>query len=764
MRHLSNLIIFVIISLCFIVSAGANEMITGSLDPAVNSEDLPFPHVSVHADGMRVGITGSGSDDSNGFVDILSATQGYPVLSDIDPDIIWQRCLGGSGGDCATSMKKISNGGYILAGSSDSDDGDVTGLHSSESNGSDYWVVQLSGTGELIWEKCLGGSNDDQATSVIETSDGGYVVAGFTTSDDGEVTGFHHGDESYYADYWVVQLSGTGELIWEKCLGGSGDDHATSVIETSDGGYIVAGFTTSDDGDVSGFHKGEYPTDGDYWVVKLSGNGELIWEKCLGGSGNDYAESIITTDDGGYILAGGTQSDDDDVTGNHGITDYWVVKISGTGELIWEKCFGGSDADVPYDIIQTGDGGFIVAGTTISRDGDITSPHGNFDYWVVKLSGAGDIIWEKCLGGSAAEEAYSISGTNDGYIIAGYSDSIDGDVSEHDYGGCYWIVKLSGAGELIWEKCLGGKSTVTGYAITRAYGVYGLYGDRYIVGGFTRADAGDVIGNHGSADYWVVEFTMVPVPIASFITDPVSGPAPLTVLFTDTSTGSPTSWDWAFGDGSTSTIQNPSYEFADPGSYDVSLTVSHAQGSDTSHATVTVEDPGSSINLTLQSGWNLVSVPQYPIRDQDTLEKLFGSVSSAGHSISMYNASAQAWEVPLPAHQVTPLEAYFVYSIEKACILVSYASDQPEPETMLYPTWNQIGYCGITAEETQSYLSSLGDAWTFVSGYNASDQEYEETIIRGGTGPYSDCRPLEPGRGYWLYCEEEMVFHPFFDQ
>ncbi|MBK5286119.1 MAG: hypothetical protein JJE25_12025, partial [Bacteroidia bacterium] len=157
--------------------------------------------------------------------------------------------------------------------------------------------------------------------------------------------------------FWVNGFAQAPAIQWQKCLGGTGDDRANSIQQTSDGGYIVAGSALSNDGDVTGQHG--Y---GDYWVVKLDSFGTLQWQKCLGGDTMDYASSIIQTSDGGYIVAGHTRSNNGDVTGNHGSMDYWIVKLNSTGNLQWQKCFGGTSDDRASCIRQTNDGGYIVAG------------------------------------------------------------------------------------------------------------------------------------------------------------------------------------------------------------------------------------------------------------------------------------------------------------------------------------------------------------------------------------------------------------------
>jgi len=350
------------------------------------------------------------------------------------PDIEWQKCLGGTVWDFAYSIQQTGDGGFIVAGYTESNDGDVSGNH----GGYDSWVVKLNSSGNIEWQKCLGGTDYDFAIFIQQTSDGGFIVAGETNSNDGDVSG-NHGS----SDFWVVKLNNSGNILWQKCLGGTDEDKARSVQQTSDGGFIVAGNTHSNDGDVLGNH-GYF----DFWVVKLNISGNIEWQKCLGGTENDYAESIQQTIDGGFIVAGKTFSNDGDVSGNHSsFGDYWVVKLSGSGDIEWQKCLGGTDGDGAHSIQQTSDGEFIVAGYTHSNDGDVSGIHGwgYHDFWIVKLSSLGNIQWQKCLGGKCWDEAYSIQQTNDGeFIVAGVTASNDGDVSGNHGEGYpdYWLVKL----------------------------------------------------------------------------------------------------------------------------------------------------------------------------------------------------------------------------------------------------------------------------------------------------------------------------------
>src|SRR5690554_6007011 len=216
----------------------------------------------------------------------------------------------------------------------------------------------LSAQADVNWQISLGGSGDDTSYSIEKTSDNGFIVAGRSNSTDGDVTG-NQGD----FDYWVVKLNESGELEWEKTYGGTQMDSASEIIQTLDGGYIMIGYTLSNDGDVT-INNGI----SDYWVVKIDSSGNIEWERSYGGSGLDMGQSIDQTDDGGYILAGQSGSNDGDVSNNHGNMDYWIVKINSSGDIEWEKSYGGSNSDGPSKIKQTSDGGYIVTGSSASND------------------------------------------------------------------------------------------------------------------------------------------------------------------------------------------------------------------------------------------------------------------------------------------------------------------------------------------------------------------------------------------------------------
>lgn len=348
------------------------------------------------------------------------------------------------------SIRQTTDNGYIVAGSDFLPSGaDSIGNHGAR----DFLVMKLTSGGTISWIKAFGGSNNEEARSVIQTTDGGYIVAGYTGSSDGDLAG---NAAPWYTDYWVVKLDASGNIAWQKTYGGTLYDYATAIRQTADGGYIVAGYSGSKDGDVTGTHWGG--SDDDYWLVKLDASGTISWQQSYGGSGEDQAYSIEQTTDGGYVVTGSSASNDGLVSGNHNPggskKDFWTLKLDTSGNLSWQICYGGTGDDIAYSIQQTMDMGYILAGTVKPTDTtgvDITGYHGNAgtDYWIVKLDGAGNLSWQKCLGGQGEEDARAVSETADGgFIIAGTEHSADGDVgytTDVNYSHT-WVVKLGGGG------------------------------------------------------------------------------------------------------------------------------------------------------------------------------------------------------------------------------------------------------------------------------------------------------------------------------
>ena len=295
----------------------------------------------------------------------------------------WQKTYGGNYHDSSSSIRQTSDGGFILAS--------ATGSFGAGS--ADAWVLKLSPNGTVEWQKTYGGDYSDWVDSIWQTRDGGYIVAGGTESFGGG-----------YADIWVLKLSPDGTVEWQKTYGGDGSDSADSIQQTRDGGYIVAGSTESFGGVYN-----------DAWVLKLMPDGTIEWQKTYGDFAYDWLNSILQTDDDGYIVAGVTMSIADDDIG------FWVLKLSSNGAVEWQKTYGVGLGGWANSIQQTADGGYIVAGW-------VEVPHTKDDpvedLLVMKLSPDGSIEWQKTSGGDNPDLADSIQQTSDGgYIVAGWTES-----------------------------------------------------------------------------------------------------------------------------------------------------------------------------------------------------------------------------------------------------------------------------------------------------------------------------------------------------
>ena len=426
------------------------------------------------------------------------------------PVIEWQKMLGGSndegffGNDQLASSQQTSDGGFILAGYTKSNNGDVSGNHGNM----DAWVVKIDSAGNLDWQRTYGGSNYDAAHCIHQTDDGGYIVGCISASNDGDVSGGHG-----LGDFWIVKINESGDMQWQKSLGGSSNEDLNAISQTSDGGYIAIGTTSSQNGDVSGFDNTI-----NIWVVKLDETGAIEWEKVLGGSAQDTGMDIKQTNEGGYILTSFVASNNNFVSGNHGSFDYWIVKLSVSGEIEWRKAYGGTQFDVATCIQTTTDGGYIVAGGAQSTNGNVTGNHGASDYWIVKLNAFGVIEWQKAFGGSNYETAFAIQQTKDGgYIVGGWSNSTDGDVLENHGNNDYWILKINNLGELQWQKSLGGSKDDYADDITQTAD------GGYLVSGISKSNDGDVSGNHAANtfDYWVVKLGPEQVDVNDLPSNPI---------------------------------------------------------------------------------------------------------------------------------------------------------------------------------------------------------------------------------------------------
>ncbi|WP_409199180.1 hypothetical protein [Methanospirillum lacunae] len=419
---------------------------------------------------LPVSVAGSDSlESSYHTIDIE-----YPDI--ITPEIYWQKCLNGPITDSSYIIQQTSDGGYLLIGRPDSSG--ENGTDSRQNPG--YWIVKQSPGGEIVWQKSYRGSGWQSPDILSQTESCGYAYGGKFGPGEKNATINQSMNTS-----WIIKLTREGLISWEKSLDTPNHEEIHSIQQTRDSGYIVSGSIRFPDG----LHTPSR-SDRDIWIAKLTSSGDLIWKKTFGGTKDDLGYSIRQTIDGGYIMAGASASHDGDVSGNHGDLDYWIVKLTPGVEITWQKCFGGSQNDIPYFIQQLSDGGYIIAGASASDDGDVSGNHGELDYWIVKLSPGGDLAWQRCLGGKGIDEAKSIRQTRDGgYIVAGGSASDDGDVTGNHGDSDYWIVKLGPDGGLKWEKSLGGSMYDSGESILQTND------GGYIIAGITLSEDIDIAGN-----------------------------------------------------------------------------------------------------------------------------------------------------------------------------------------------------------------------------------------------------------------------------
>ena len=338
-----------------------------------------------------------------GWTDSFGNERDFWVLKlKSDGTVEWQKTYGGEGWEEARSIQQTSDGGYIVTGSTNTFETDA------------LLVLKLSPNGTIDWQKTYGGDDLERGNCIRQTPDGGYIVAGTTRT-------FSVGID----DLWVLKLRPDGTVEWERTYGGNDWEVMNSIQQTGDGGYIVAGDTSSF------VPRGQEAPD--VWILKLNSDGTVEWEKIYGGDDSDEVDSIQQTSDGGYIVAGTTRSFG---AGSKNIMDIWVLKLRPDGTVEWQKTYGGVHWDVGSSIQQTSDGGYIVAGEI-----EFSSP--GSDAWILKLKADGSIEWQKRYGGGGQDRAVSIQQTSDrGYIMLGEAESFGagkGDI---------WVLKLMPDGSI----------------------------------------------------------------------------------------------------------------------------------------------------------------------------------------------------------------------------------------------------------------------------------------------------------------------------
>jgi hypothetical protein len=348
----------------------------------------------------------------------------------LSPQTVWTRTYGGTGGEFGLSVQQTSDGGYIIAGETSSFG---AGSH-------DAYLIKTDAGGDTVWTRTFGGPGSEFGNSVQQTSDGGYIVAGETTS-------FGAGS----GDAYLMKMDADGDTVWIRTYGGTGWDDGNSVQQTSDGGYIITGDTDS-------FGAGGK----DAYLIKTDADGDTLWTRTYGGTGEETGWSVQQTSDGGYIIAGDTDSF------GAGSYDVYLIKTDASGDTVWTRTYGGTGVDLGGAVQQTSDGGYIFAGMTDSFGA------GSYDMYLIRMDASGDTVWTRTYGGAGVEAGGSVQQASDGgYVFTGYTSSF-GAGSEDVY-----LVRTDASGDVVWTRTYGGTGEDAGVLVQQTSN------GRYIIIGYT---------------------------------------------------------------------------------------------------------------------------------------------------------------------------------------------------------------------------------------------------------------------------------------
>lgn len=432
------------------------------------------------------------------FVLFLSKNILFPQVQ----GIMWENTIQGYDKDYLKTAIPTNDGGYLLGGYSNSNSG--WGDKQDDSNGGlDLWILKLNESGEIEWQKTIGGDEDESLAGevLIQLDDGSFLIGANSQSGiSGDKTSPSYGER----DFWVLKLDNVGNILWQKSYGGSDVDFLYKIVTTADGGFAVTGFSMSN---ISGNKTEDSKGEQDYWFVRLDSDGNILWDKTLGGAEMDVAITIVELEDGGFFLGGLSESNisGDKSENSIGLEDFWLVKLNESGEIVWDKTIGGSGPDFLVEVVYIAENEYFLVGFSQSDISGQKSENsrGEDDFWVVSIDSLGNVNWDKTIGGNSSDRAYSSFVDEGGnVIIGGYSESgISGEKSEESKGlKDYWIIKIDTEGELIWDKTIGGSNTDWFSSIKKAHG------DGYIVSGHTRSPvSGDKSENSSDDSFWVVK-------------------------------------------------------------------------------------------------------------------------------------------------------------------------------------------------------------------------------------------------------------------
>jgi len=369
---------------------------------------------------------------------VVTAAYGQP------PDTFWTRTYGGTDGDYGRSVEQTTDGGYI-----------VTGYTSSfGAGGDDMYLLRTDANGDTLWTRTYGGTQDDYGWTIQKTTDYGYIVMGYTWS-------FGAGG----SDIILLKTDANGDTLWTRTYGGTGDDNCHSVQQTTDSGYIIAGTTWS-------FGAGG----SDVYLIKTDANGDTLWTRLFGGTANDYGHSVEQTTDGGYIVSGATSSF------GAGGSDVYLIKTDVNGDTLWTMIYGGTGDEYSCSVQQTPDNGYIITGVTWSFGA------GGSDVYLIKTDANGDTLWTRMYGGTNDDFGWALIQTIDnGYIIAGETWSFGA-------GSCdVYLLKIDANGDTLWTVTYGGTDADRGWSVQQTTdGGYIIVGETWSFG-------------TGDGDVWLIK-------------------------------------------------------------------------------------------------------------------------------------------------------------------------------------------------------------------------------------------------------------------
>ncbi|WP_169513185.1 T9SS type B sorting domain-containing protein [Hymenobacter aerophilus] len=472
----------------------------------------------------------------------------------------WNRTLGNTGINALDRFRPTTDGGYIVGAHLDPSPGpEVSQPHHGVI---DFWVVKLDPQGNRQWDRVLGGSDDEYIAEIRQTTDGGYIVGGWSRSGaSGDKTEPSQGG----SDYWVVKLDAQGRTQWNRTLGGSSNDELTTLHQTPDGGYLLGGNSSSP---VSGDKTAPTVGTGSApWLIKLDAAGRTQWDLTLPGAKVGSLQALLLTPDGGYLLSGNISVPD---PVRPGAANFWAIKLNAAGQPEWERSVGGSESEALRAACTTPDGGYLLGGISYSgASGDKSQGHrGGGDYWVVKLSAAGQLQWEHTYGGSGRDELTSLAPTADGsYLLGGHSDSeVSGEQTQAPLGQAdFWLVQIDGAGKPRWDQRFGGSDIeVLTDAFPTKDGGYALGGMSFsgISGDKTQPN----IGTMNTPNIWLLKLGVGPPEVSLPAVEAVCAGREVTLVPRINSITAPLAYRWNTG------ATTPTLSVAQPGTYTVTVT------------------------------------------------------------------------------------------------------------------------------------------------------------------------------------------------